>query len=163
VAILRFSWLKVVAVLLLVVSMLTGCAVPQLKAEQRIFLPLSLEFVGDYRLPKQDFEGVTVGGLSGITYDRLHDRFYALSDDPGIYAPARFYTLKLNLTHGETTAISSLQIEGMTTLIAADGKPYAANTIDPEGIALSPQQSVYISSEGKPLAGIAPFIGEFDL
>ncbi len=149
--------------MLLMVTLLTGCAIPQLRAEQRIFLPLSLEYVGDYRLPNQNFKGAPVGGLSGITYDRLRDQFYALSDDPGAYAPARFYTLKLNLSQGETPAIALVTIEAVTPLIAADGKPYALDTINPEGIALSPQQSVYISSEGNTAMGIAPFIGEFDL
>ncbi|HEY9660285.1 MAG TPA: endonuclease/exonuclease/phosphatase, partial [Allocoleopsis sp.] len=47
---------------------LSGCSLPQVRAEDRLFLPLSLDFLGSYALPRQDFEGTPVGGLSGITY-----------------------------------------------------------------------------------------------
>ena len=79
-----FRWLAYLACLTIGFGLLTACAVPQLQAEQRIFTPLSLEFLDSYDLPKTEFAGTIVGGLSGITYDRLRDRFYALSDDPAI-------------------------------------------------------------------------------
>lgn len=158
------SRLVLVGMVVLVIGLLSGCALPQLRAEQRIFLPITLEFLSSYDLPPQAFNGAPVGGLSGLTYDRQRDRFYALSDDPGLYAPARFFTLKLTLESVTTTpTIAAVQIEGSTPLLTADGQPYAVDTINPEGIALSPQQSVYIASEGNSAIGVAPFVGEFDL
>jgi hypothetical protein len=143
---------------------LTACSIPQVKAEDRLFLDLSLDFLGEYRLPKLTFEDAPVGGLSGLTYDRQRERFYAISDDRSDRAPARFYTLKLSFSSaGEAIALSSVEIEKATTLIAEDGRPYAVGTIDPEGIALSPRQTLLISSEGVSRNGIPPFIDEFDL
>ena len=141
---------------------------PQINAEDRLFLNLSLEFLGEYRLPKMEFDGTAVGGLSGITYDRQRDRFYIISDDRSEYAPARFYTAKLVLgetSNGEESGfgIQTVEIERVTTLLGEDGNPFPTGTIDLEGIALSPQRSLYISSEGVTSQGIAPFIDEFDL
>jgi hypothetical protein len=156
-------------VTLLFLILLSGCTLPQVKAEDRVFLPLSLDYLGEYTLPKQEFEGTPVGGLSGMTYNRQRDRFYAISDDRSRLAPARFYTLKLVLdvaSSSDTQAslgIQSVDIEKVTTLLAKDGNPYPPDSVDLEGIALSPQRSLFISSEGNSQQGIAPFIAEFDL
>ncbi len=141
---------------------LGGCAVPQVTAEDRLFRDLSLDFLGEYQLPKQSFEGVPVGGLSALAYDRPRDRFYALSDDRSNLGPARFYTLKLTLDPA-TSRPQKLEIERATALKDATGKTYATGTVDPEGIALSPTQSVFVASEGVARDNIPPFIAEFDL
>ncbi|NJO42755.1 MAG: esterase-like activity of phytase family protein [Cyanobacteria bacterium CRU_2_1] len=168
----RQLWLKVagVTIALLLLMLLASCRIPQVKAEDRIFLNLSLDFLGDYQLPKLEFEGTTVGGLSGIVYDRQRDRFYAVSDDRSTIAPAHFYTLKLivdaDRPNGETEEaieIQAVEVEKVTTLTGEDGNPYATGTIDFEGIALSPRQTVFIASEGVTEEGIPPFIDEFDL
>lgn len=152
--------------------LLGGCSLPQVKAEDRLFLNLSIDFLGEYTLPKQEFEGTQVGGLSGITYDRQQDQFYAISDDRSEYAPARFYTLKLkveNSVSGDREQpsseinLQSVELEQVTTLYGEDGNPYPQGSVDLEGIALSPRQTVFISSEGDTNQGIAPFIAEFDL
>lgn len=152
---------------------LMGCSLPQVKAEDRLFLDLSLDFLGAYELPKLEFKNTPVGGLSGITYDRQHDRFYAVSDDRSERAPARFYTLKLTIDPAKITnlpedpaqrqAIQSVEIEQVTLLKDEAGEPFAKGTIDLEGIALTPRQSVFISSEGEVASQKPPFIGEFDL
>lgn len=155
--------------MLMLLVFLSGCTLPQVKAEDRVFLPLSLDYLGEYTLPKMEFEGAPVGGLSGITYDRQRDRFYAISDDRSKFAPARFYTLKLVFNAAqpsetqENIGIQSVDIEKVTTLLAEDGNPYAPDSVDLEGISLSPQRSLFISSEGNSQQGIAPFIDEFDL
>lgn len=164
---------------------LSGCSLPQIKAEDRLFLPLSLEFLGSYTLPKQDFEGTKVGGLSGLTYDRQRNRLYAVSDDRSDFAPARFYTLRLALapenipentsrdsahptrsaspTSAIQSGIQSVEIESVTSLKDETGQPYAKGTVDLEGITLSPKQTLYISSEGNAEQGIPPFVEEFEL
>jgi len=145
--------------------LLTSCDLPQVSAEDRLFLNLSVDFLGDYQLPKQSFKGTRVGGLSGITYDRQCDRFYAISDDRSDFAPARFYTLKLDLdrANAEALRIKQVAIESVTTIMGEDGNPYPKGTIDPEGIALSLLETVFISSEGITKDGIPPFVREFDL
>jgi hypothetical protein len=152
-------WLAFVTVCL---GLLTSCNLPRVSAEQRLFLPLSLEFLGEYQLPKTKFKDTPVGGLSGITYDRKADRFYAVSDDRSDRAPARFYTLKLELDQTTAPKIKKITVENVTTLTQADGKPYEKGKIDPEGIALSPLDTVFISSEGGVNQGIPPFVHEFD-
>lgn len=159
-----FSLLFILVVTLASV-MTTACASPVRTAEQRTFRDLSLEFLGEYQLPKMMFEDTPVGGLSGLTYDRQRDRFYALSDDRSALAPARFYTLKLSLGRTDTGEIDleKVDVEDVTAIADENGKSYPKGSLDPEGIALSPKGTVYISSEGVPSSGIAPFIREFDL
>lgn len=161
------SLLWVIAPLLLLPTLLlSSCSLPQVKAEDRLFLNLSLEYLGSYQLPKQDFQGTKLGGLSGLTYDRQRNRFYAISDDRSNFAPARFYTLKLALNptdNPETSGIRTVEIESVTVLKAENGEPFPADTIDLEGIALSPSQSLFLSSEGVADRGIAPFVDEFEL
>ena len=146
------------------VTLLSGCSIPQVSAQERLFLDVSLEFLDEYTIPKQSFAKTPVGGLSGITYDRQRDRFYAISDDRGDYAPARFYTLKLNLDSEIPTAprIENVDIEAVTFLTQEDGQPYKSGEINPEGIALAAPNSLYISSEGVSASGIPPFIHEFN-
>ncbi|MBW4514686.1 MAG: esterase-like activity of phytase family protein [Timaviella obliquedivisa GSE-PSE-MK23-08B] len=169
-----FRWLRSlyslrvlgVAIALFFAFTLTGCGITPVKAEDRIFRNLSLDFLGEYRLPKMQFAETTVGGLSGIVYDRQRDRFYAISDDRSEYNPARFYTLKLKLEPSATlpdSLIQSVEVEKVTLLKDANGKPFAKGTLDPEGIALTPRHSLFISSEGVSRDGVNPFVNEFDL
>ncbi len=150
---------------LIAVCSLPALALPRITAEQRLFLPLSLEFLGAYELPTQEFEQTRVGGLSALAYDRQRDRFYALSDDRSEFAPARFYTLQLQLNQrdSERPEIQQIAIESVTLLKDETGQTFARGTVDPEGMALSPVRSLWISSEGVTRANIPAFIKEFDL
>lgn len=179
---------------------LSSCSLPQIQPEDRLFLNLSLDYLGAVPIPTE-FEGTVVGGLSGLTYDRSRNQFYAISDDRSNYAPARFYRFTLNWTPdwqdlsadrrsggaddsrasnraddasprsaiGSTVGpaisptIGSLQITQSTPLTTEAGEPFAAGTIDAEGIALSPRQTLFVASEGDRDRGIAPTIEEFDL
>jgi hypothetical protein len=159
-----FSLLLVLAIALLS-FLTTACSPSQARtAEQRTFLDLSLDFLGEYQLPKMTFKDTPVGGLSALTYDRQQNKFYALSDDRSEFAPARFYTLGLSLKRAETgeIGIDKVDVEDVTFITDENGKTYAKGSLDPEGIALSPKGTVFISSEGVPSQGIAPFIREFD-
>ena len=146
--------------------MTTACAPSQARtAEQRTFLNLSLDFIGEYQLPKMKYKDTPVGGLSALAYDRKRNKFYTLSDDRSQFAPARFYTLGLSLKRSDKGEIGleKVDIEDVTFITDENGKTYAKGSLDPEGIALSPKDTVFISSEGIPSQGIAPFIREFDL
>ena len=160
-----FSLLLVLAIALLS-FLTTACAPSQARtAEQRTFLDLSLEFLGEYQLPKMKFKDTPVGGLSALTYDRQRNKFYALSDDRSVFAPARFYTLGLSVKRSDTGEIGldKVDVEDVTFITDENGQTFANGSLDPEGIALSPKGTVFISSEGVPSKGIAPFIREFDL
>jgi len=134
---------------------------------------MSLEFLGEYQLPKMNFEGTPVGGLSGITYDpkgisgvtSKAYRFYAISDDKSENGEARFYSLRLDLASSDPANIrlKKVAVESVTSLKKADGETFAWGSINPEGIALSPRNSVFVASGGFTHANIPPFVGEFDL
>ncbi|MFM2315441.1 MAG: hypothetical protein RLZZ04_4719 [Cyanobacteriota bacterium] len=159
---------KFVINLLLISTLLTfsACSLPQrVTAEERMFRDFSLEFVDQYEIPKDKFQGTVVGGLSAIAYDRPQDLFYVLSDDRGNRSPARFYTFKLTVQQNpnQQLQIDSFKPEQVTVLLDEQGKPYPPGKIDPEGFALSPRQSIFISSEGNPTENISPFIAEYEL
>lgn len=142
---------------------LTACgSLPQVSAEERLFLNISLEYLGEYELPKQIFQETKVGGLSGLTYDRQNDRFYVISDDRN---QPHFYTLKVDLkpSANNITKIDQIKIEKVTFLRNETGEIYPPMTTDPEGIALTPRGTVFVASEGDNRINALPFIGEFDL
>lgn len=162
------TFLPLLAIACFALTTLTSCALPRVSAEDRLFLNLSVDFLDEYTLPSTlEVDGTPVRGLSALTYDRQGDRFLVLSDDRGDQAPARFYTLNLTLTAPQletgAIAIQDITINEAITLLDEAGNPYLAGTVDPEGIALSPRQTVFIASEGVSSQGIAPFVAEFDL
>jgi hypothetical protein len=132
--------------------------------QERVFLDLSLELLDQYELPQQKFDNTDVGGLSAISYDRQKDLFYAVSDDRSKLAPARFYTLKIDLNQSNLQAVNidKIEVKNVTFLKNKQGENYPINTIDPEGIAISPRHTVFVSSEGNTLERIPPSIAEFD-
>lgn len=159
---LRGAW--TLALLVSLVLALGSCAIPQIKAAERLFLPLAVEVLDVYTLPPQEFQNTTVGGLSALAYDRSVDQFYALADDRGRFGPPRFYELAMAFEVNEDgqPQFRDVSIQSVTPLTAADGSPYPPGQLDPEGFALSPRNSVFVSSEGDVSQGISPFLGEFD-
>ncbi|MEH2246327.1 phytase [Nostoc sp.] len=105
-----------------------------------------------------------LGGLSGVTYDAANNRYYAISDDRSQVAPARFYTFT---TDPGTISTTGVTFTNVTPLKDTSGNFFALNSLDPEGIALTNNGTVFISSEGEvnPSAGRVtnPFIKEFSL
>lgn len=122
-----------------------------------------LKFIGQATLPTSySFQNTELGGLSGITYDEKNRLYYSISDDRGQKSPARFYTLKIdlskgNLEDGDVTPVA------VTTLLNQDGTPFISGSIDPEAIALTKNNTVFISSEGNANKLVNPFIKEFSL
>ena len=158
---------KLLAILLVgVLFSLTACNPPRrVSAEERMFRNLSLEFIDQYEIPKVTYQNTVIGGLSAIAYNRQQDVFYLLSDDRSQRSPARFYTFKLKVkqTDDAGLAIDSFEPEAVTILVDESGNRYQQGSIDPEGIAISPRNTIFISSEGNPIEDIKPFIGEFEL
>jgi hypothetical protein len=160
----RFISSLIAVAIAAIFCLLSACSLPQVKAEDRIFLNLSLDYLGQYHLPQTSFEGTTVGGLSALAYDRQQACFYAVSDDASDHGPARFYTLKLGIDSDEAGDIQlkRVQIQGVTLLKDQQGQRYSPGAVDAEGIAVSPEQSVFIASEGGAEQNAPAFIGEFE-
>ncbi|TVP58510.1 MAG: hypothetical protein EA343_21420 [Nodularia sp. (in: Bacteria)] len=122
-----------------------------------------IEFIGEATLSsKLSFQNTEIGGLSGITYDAKNEVYYTISDDRGQKAPARFYTLKIDLSKGKLKNGDVVPV-GVTTLLNQDNQPFPPGETDTEGIALTNKDSVFISSEGDVRKLINPFIKEFSL
>jgi len=67
------------------------------------------------------FKGTTVGGLSGIDYDKTRDVFYMICDDPSAKSPARYYTARLLISN---RGIDSVVFKDVTIILNQQGKPY---------------------------------------
>jgi hypothetical protein len=158
--------LGVLLCLLGIVMFLTSCSSSASEVSSRIFNKLSIEYIGEYKLP-HDFKvkDTTVGGLSGLTYDRDRNVFYAVSDDRGEKAPARFYTLELDLDtkNPQQVKFNKVDITDVTLLKNDRGETYRPGDTDTEAISMTSQASVFVSSEGDRGKNIPPFIKEFDL
>lgn len=122
-----------------------------------------IELIGEVTFPTGYlFEGVEVGGLSGLTWDESRGVYYALSDDRSQLAPARYYTVSIDVGDGSLDD-GDVVFQSQTTLLDGAGQPYAALSLDPEGIALSRSDTLYVSSEGDTAVLQAPFVNEYTL
>src|SRR3954447_3002707 len=125
--------------------------------------PPRLEFLGQAIVPTgTTFAGTTIGGLSSIGYDASRGVYYALSDDQSQINPARFYTLKLDLSGGQLDN-ADVAFTGVTTLQAPGGGPYAPASLDPEGLTLTKDGQLIVTSEGITTSGIPPFVRRYSL
>ncbi|NJK67164.1 MAG: esterase-like activity of phytase family protein [Microcoleus sp. CSU_2_2] len=126
------------------------------------FAVTKIDLIGRAIFPAgSPFQGTEIGGLSGITYDPDQQVYYVISDDRSSKAPARFYSVKIDLTSGKLEK-EQIAFTGVTTLLDENGKTFPNLSLDPEGIAFT-GNSVFVSSEGDVDRKIAPFIKEFSL
>lgn len=115
---------------------------------------LQLKFLGEYDVPNaKQFEGTTVGGLSGIDYDKNRDVYYLISDDRSAINPARFYSAKIQVSEAgidrvEFTAVTSLKTKEGATY--PNSKQDPVHTPDPEALRYdSLNDQMVWSSEGE--------------
>jgi 3-phytase len=125
--------------------------------------PPGLDFLGQAIVPTGTmFAGTTVGGLSSIAYDAGRGVFYSLSDDQSLINPARFYTLRVDVSDGQLNN-GDVSFTGVTTLLAPDGAPYPTASLDPEGLTLAKSGELIVTSEGIATRGIAPWVRRYSL
>jgi 3-phytase len=119
-----------------------------------------LQFLGQQIIPTAtkfpEGSDIPFGGLSGMAYDARRNVFYAFSDDQ---RNVRFYTLRI----GVSTGLPAVQILRVTTLHDASGQPFAEGTVDPEGLALTKDDTLVLTSEGFAAKLIDPWLREFTL
>ncbi|MDP0490347.1 MAG: esterase-like activity of phytase family protein [Verrucomicrobiota bacterium JB023] len=122
-----------------------------------------IELIGEVSFPTgYEYEGTEVGGLSGVAYDSENGVYYALSDDRSQINDARFYSLTIDLTDG-TLDEGDVVFTGVTKLLNSGGSPFAAGSVDPEGIAFSSEGTLFVASEGDANNLVNPFINEYAL
>jgi hypothetical protein len=141
------SWLSLLASALSLGLVLALAGAPEAAAADE-----RLRLLGEYSFPSGlDFQGTTVGGLSGIAYDAERNLYYVVSDDRGELQPPRFYGLEID---ADLTGISDVRVVAVTTLDAdasAEGiQPYEENGADSEDIVLAPSGDLIVSSERDP-------------
>lgn len=144
-----------------------------------VLLPLhmstikNLSFIGEARFPArtQTLDDTIIGGLSGLTYDTLNNRYYAISDDRGGQPnepgnSPRFYTLTLDLSNG-TFDNSRVSFTGVTRLRRNDGSFYPTFSTDLESIQLTNFGTLLVTSEGETASPgqirTNPFLNEYSL
>ena len=152
-------------------ALLPGCgqppAIPQPvpSAPARATVP-RLRLIGEATLPhRMDFQGTTVGGLSGIDYDPASGLYVLISDDRSILSPARAYTARLPLT---ATGLGTPQLESVTLLRNAQGTPFPKRqqarptdeVPDPEAVRWLADGRVLWASEGWVHRGMGPALHE---
>jgi hypothetical protein len=121
------------------------------------------ELIGEVTFPTgYVFEDTEVGGLSGIVYDRARDVYYSLSDDQGQIDPTRYYSVEIDVSDGSLDD-GDIRFVEVTTLLDENGQPFAAGSLDPEGIALATPGRLLMSSEGNALVPTDPFIRRYNL
>ena len=124
--------------------------------------PEKMELLGQAVIPyNQSFQDTPIGGLSGLTYDPASNMFYVISDDRSELAGARYYSFRVkmdSITHFGTEAIEFEEVHFLKT---SEGTQYGKGSVDPEGIAIGPDGTMYISSEGVPEKQIPPFVNAF--
>ena len=119
----------------------------------------SLQFIGQAIIPTgTTFAGTTIGGLSSITYDPKLNVYYTLSDDQSQINPARFYTVGIDV--GPSFDSSDVHFEAVTTLQKPGGGPYPVGGLDPEGLVLTKDRELILTSEGNTNTLLAPFVRE---
>ncbi|MEJ0106791.1 MAG: esterase-like activity of phytase family protein [Bacteroidota bacterium] len=114
----------------------------------------NLHFLGEYDIPhKLQFKNTTVGGLSGIDYEKKKDVYYMICDDPSANGPARFYTAKISLNE---KGIDSVSLLDMTPLLNTEGVTYPdiredrIHSLDAESLRYNPVADEFVyGSEGQ--------------
>ncbi len=142
-----------VSLLIIVASILLGCRAGKISGSQ-INSITELSFLGEYIIPHNtQFKNTTIGGLSGIDYDKENNLFYIISDDWSLTNPARFYTAKISINK---KGIDSIQFIDVKFFLQPDGTVYPNakqnpyRTPDPESIRYNPVNKTLVwTTEGE--------------
>ncbi len=121
----------------------TAQAAPQHAVQQISQAPAAcpcLRLIGEATLPpRSDVGGTTVGGLSGIDYDAVGDRYILISDDRSNVDAARFYTARIRYT---ANALAMPEFIGTLPLLNARGQPYAPRQRAQDGVEVPDPEAV---------------------
>ncbi|QUH05653.1 esterase-like activity of phytase family protein [Saccharopolyspora erythraea] len=112
-----------------------------------------VRLLGERTLPHaMDFQGTTVGGLSGIDYDPRTGAYVLISDDRSERQPARGYLADIPVTAG---GLGPVALTATRPLLRPDGTTYPAGSLDPEDVRWDPRSGeVWWTSEGERQKGL---------
>jgi len=110
-------------------------------------------------------EPLEVGGLSGLTYDRDGDLFYAVVDDPTSHPPPRVLRFRWHPgqpkhpEHPEQPEAAPALVDWLP--LTQGGVPLPVEGTDPEGLARGADGDFFVSSEGDVKGGLGPWVAHF--
>ena len=142
---------------------LCGCATRPANVDHHVG---TLRLIGEQRIaPGMAYDGTTVGGLSGIDYDRASGHWVMVSDDRSALQPARFYDARLTYdadTFGnvDLTAVHYLrQQDGSLHPALGDFARVGGTVLDLESIRVDPRDgTIWYTSEGDVRIGLDPVV-----
>ncbi|MFI2477392.1 esterase-like activity of phytase family protein [Nocardia xishanensis] len=113
----------------------------------------AVRLLGQQILPRaMDFDGITVGGLSGIDYLPGTGEYVLISDDRSERAPARGYTARCTVG---ADGVGPVAFTGTFPLRTAAGTVYPPKSVDPEEIRVDPWTGDYFwTQEGERADGV---------
>lgn len=142
--------------LLLVATLAPALSVPA-AAEPNTAAPdvAPVRLLGEQVLPPGlQFQGTTVGGLSGLDRDLRTGTWYVISDDRSDLQPARFYTADIDV---DANGLHGVELTGTTPLTRPDGSTFPPGGVDPEDIRVDPLTGqLFWTSEGDRLPDAEP-------
>jgi hypothetical protein len=159
------SFIRLLIACPLILSVLSGFRVQNLTAKDNQVTLASYELIGTTSIPTgTQFEHTEIGGLSSITYDPNRGVYYAISDDQGTIDPVRYYTLSIDVSDGQLDP-GDITFLDVTTMLDVSGMPYTSASLDPEGLVLTHEGSLYFTSEGfaARIPPVNPFIDRMNL
>ena len=113
----------------IVVLLITSCSTSRISSGFTTDAISGLKFIDVYEIPHNlSYKGTTVGGLSGIDYDKANNVYYLISDDRSTINAARFYTAKVYFNEKK---IDSVVFVNVTTLLQQTGTAYPSSKVDP--------------------------------
>jgi len=134
--------------------------------DDRREVTLDFEFLGSWEAASDawTYGEMAVGELSGLTYDALHDLYYAVSDNRGdAGTPGKLFTMDIEMEE-DHQGIGDVKILDVTFLDAEPGpgrNAYESGEIDAEEVVLLPDGRLVVCSERD--AEGAPWIRLFDV
>ena len=105
-------------------------------------LPCAVRYLGQANLANgAGFDGLPVGGLSGIDRDPDSGRYWAISDDRSSHGPARIYELEIDSARFERrndAGPEAITVLRQSLLRDRFGATYPRMMVDPEAVRLIP-------------------------
>ncbi|MEV0244972.1 esterase-like activity of phytase family protein [Nocardia sp. NPDC050712] len=125
-----------------------ACALTAVLAPSATAAPAPVRLLGERVVPFGfEFQGSTVGGLSGLDALPRLGEYVLISDDRSALQPARFYTARITV---DSNGIGPIEFTGTRPLRDGAGATYPQNTVDPEEIRVDPWTGDYFwTQEGE--------------
>ena len=115
--------------IVLAIIFLTSCSSSRRSTANSTPVEISgLKLINEYVLSGgMQLKNTTIGGLSGIDYDRSRQLYYLVSDDPSSKGPTRYYSASIIISD---KGIDSVKIIDVIPFLNPLGLPYADITKD---------------------------------